>query len=115
MALKISEDCINCAACEMECPYDAIYPGGVNWRKIENKYLHFCTDETLKDEFYSDTHYYIVPDECTECIGISDIPRCMKMCPISGIIPDEKHWESEEHLFSKKIYLDTMHPWKHWN
>ena len=114
MALKITEGCINCAACEIECPYQAIFPGGVNWRAVENKYLHFCRNTSIKDDFVSDSHYYIVPDECTECVGISDIPKCIMVCPIAGIMGDEKHIESLEHLFAKKEYLDTMHPWNSW-
>src|SRR5689334_16531102 len=115
MALKITEDCIKCAACEIECPYEAIYPGGVNWRAAGNEFLHFCRSPKVKDDFFSELHYYIVPDECTECKGISDIPKCIMICPVSGIVPDEAHQESEEHLYSKKKYLDTMHPWKYWN
>jgi ferredoxin len=114
MALKIINDCINCGVCEIECPYDAIFPPGVNWRRMQNKYLSFCEDKSIKDEFYSDNHFYIVPDECTECKGISDVPRCLIVCPISGIVSDEKHWESEEHLYAKKQYLDTLYPWRNW-
>lgn len=114
MALKIMDDCNNCGACEVKCPYNAIFPGGVKWRRVSNKYLRFCEDTCVKDDFYSDTHYYIVPDECTECKGISEYPRCLMICPIAGIVPDGKHWESEEHLYAKKEYLDTLHPWKYW-
>ncbi|HPR29255.1 MAG TPA: 4Fe-4S binding protein, partial [Chitinophagales bacterium] len=28
MAIHITEDCINCGACEPECPNNAIYEGG---------------------------------------------------------------------------------------
>ena len=31
MAIKITSDCINCGACEPECPNNAIYEGGVKW------------------------------------------------------------------------------------
>ena len=31
MAIKITEECINCGACEPECPNNAIYEGGVEW------------------------------------------------------------------------------------
>ena len=31
MATKITEECINCGACEPECPNTAIYEGGVEW------------------------------------------------------------------------------------
>ena len=32
MAIIITEECINCGACEPECPNNAIYEGGVEWR-----------------------------------------------------------------------------------
>jgi ferredoxin len=114
MALKITNDCMNCSACEVECFYGAIFPPGVNWRRMQNKYLSLCEDKSVKDDFYSGTHYYIVPDECTECKGISPIPRCIMMCPVSAIVADKQHWESEEHLYAKKEYLDAMHPWRSW-
>lgn len=31
MAIKITDECIFCAACESECPNNAIYEGGVEW------------------------------------------------------------------------------------
>jgi len=32
MAIKITDECINCGACEPECPNNAIYEGGMEWR-----------------------------------------------------------------------------------
>ena len=32
MAIIITDECINCGACEPECPNNAIYEGGVEWR-----------------------------------------------------------------------------------
>ena len=32
MAIKITDECINCGACEPECPNNAIYEGGAEWR-----------------------------------------------------------------------------------
>ncbi len=32
MAIKITDECINCGACEPECPNNAIYDAGTNWR-----------------------------------------------------------------------------------
>ena len=32
MAIMITEECINCGACEPECPNNAIYEGGAEWR-----------------------------------------------------------------------------------
>ena len=31
MAIMITDECINCGACEPECPNTAIYEGGVEW------------------------------------------------------------------------------------
>ncbi|HRE67957.1 MAG TPA: 4Fe-4S binding protein, partial [Cyclobacteriaceae bacterium] len=31
MAIKITDECINCGACEPECPNTAIYEGGREW------------------------------------------------------------------------------------
>ena len=31
MAIIITEECINCGACEPECPNTAIYEGGIEW------------------------------------------------------------------------------------
>jgi ferredoxin len=39
MAIYInSDDCINCGACEPECPNNAIYEGGSVWTLGENQY-----------------------------------------------------------------------------
>ena len=32
MAIKITDECINCGACEPECPNTAIYEGGAEWK-----------------------------------------------------------------------------------
>src|SRR5262245_5607278 len=32
MATMITSECINCGACEPECPNTAIYQGGVEWQ-----------------------------------------------------------------------------------
>ncbi len=39
MAIRITEDCINCGACEPECPNHAIYEGGVQWRYADGTQL----------------------------------------------------------------------------
>jgi len=35
MAIKITDACINCGACEPECPNTAIYEGGIPWSMQE--------------------------------------------------------------------------------
>ena len=39
MAIKITDECINCGACEPECPNNAIYEGGVEWAKNRNAWF----------------------------------------------------------------------------
>ena len=34
MAIIITDECINCGACEPECPNNAIYEGAVDWKEI---------------------------------------------------------------------------------
>jgi ferredoxin len=108
MPVKITDFCVNCGVCEIICPYNAIYRGGSNWRKAQNRYYVFCDEELEYDEFWSRDHYYIVPYKCTECIGKYPEPICMTVCSKNCCIADEKHRENEEHLYAKKKYLETM-------
>ena len=39
MAIKITDDCINCGACEPECPNNAIYEGAVDWKASDGTSL----------------------------------------------------------------------------
>ena len=39
MAIKITDECINCGACEPECPNNAIYEGGNEWRLADGTSL----------------------------------------------------------------------------
>ncbi len=75
MALTITEDCINCAVCEPECPNGAIFEG---------------------EEIYE-----IDPDRCTECVGHFDAPQCQLVCPVDCIPKDPDHAEDEEALWAK--------------
>lgn len=75
MALKITDECINCDVCEPECPNEAIYPG---------------------EEIYE-----IDPDLCTQCVGHFDKPQCQIVCPVECIPLDPAHVESEEELMEK--------------
>ncbi len=59
MALKINDECINCGACEPECPVEAISEG---------------------DEFYE-----IDADVCVECEGHHEAPQCIEVCPVDCI------------------------------
>jgi ferredoxin len=82
MATKITEECINCGACEPECPNEAITEGP--------------------------EIYVINPDLCTECVGFHDEEQCNAVCPVTCCIPDPNNMESEEVLLAraKKIHPD---------
>lgn len=56
MALTITTECINCGACEHECPNHAITQG--------------------------EDVYVIDADKCTECKGVNDEPACASTCPV---------------------------------
>ena len=75
MALKITDECINCDVCEPECPNQAISQG---------------------------LDYYVInPDLCTECVGHFDTPQCVEVCPVECIPKDELNEETEEQLWQK--------------
>ncbi len=75
VALKITEECINCDVCEPECPNEAI---------------------TMGEDIYE-----INPDLCTECIGHFDEPQCQQVCPVDCIPKDPMHNESYQDLLAK--------------
>lgn len=82
MAFKITEECISCAACETECPNEAISEG--------------------EDIFVID------PNKCTECVGFYDTQQCADVCPVDCCIPDPDHKESRDELLArfKKLHPD---------
>jgi len=55
MANKITEECINCGACEPECPNQAITQG--------------------------DNFYVIEAAKCDECKAAGTDPACKAVCP----------------------------------
>ena len=75
MALMITDDCINCAVCEPECPNEAIFEG---------------------EEIYE-----INSDLCTECVGHFDEPQCQLVCPVDCIPLDPERPESDDQLKEK--------------
>ena len=75
MALRITDQCINCDVCEPECPNSAISPG---------------------EDFY-----VIDPGKCTECVGHFDTPQCREVCPVDCIPLDHDHVERREGLLAK--------------
>lgn len=60
MAMKITDECISCGACEPECPVEAISEG--------------------------DAIYVVNPDVCVECVGHNDSPQCVSVCPVECIV-----------------------------
>ena len=51
MAIIITDECINCGACEPECPNTAIYEGADDWRYKDGKYKKYIiNDKTLLGE-----------------------------------------------------------------
>ena len=113
MAIKITDECINCGACEPECPNNAIYDAGQAWKFSEGTNLKGIIDfgegETLNaDEAQSaisDEVYYIVSDKCTECKGFHDEPQCAAVCPVDCCVPDDNHVESVEILLNRQSFL----------
>lgn len=108
MAIFITDECINCGACEPECPNTAIYEGGVNWELAGKTYSDGDAAPSGAESFHSSDFFYIVPDKCTECVGFHDEPQCAAVCPVDCCIPDTKHVETKEELFKKKEYLDNL-------
>ena len=115
MAIKITDECINCGACEPECPNGAIYAGGDEWRfsdktSVSGSFTSKSGITANADDAQpaiSGDFYYIVTDKCTECAGFHDEPQCASVCPVDCCVPDEDHVESKEELSAKKA---TLHP-----
>jgi ferredoxin len=114
MALKITDDCIQCDACISECPNNAIYEPDQEWSYAEGTSLSGeitlpSTGETVnaeeKHEALSDEYYFIITDKCTECKGFHDEPQCASVCPTDSCVPDEDHQETEDQLMAKKAWL----------
>lgn len=111
MAIKITEECINCGACEPECPNNAIYEGGAEWRFADgtgvkgtftghNSKITVDADEPQTPK--SMDVYFIVSDKCTECVGFHDEPQCAAVCPVDCCIKDEDNVETTDQLLAKK-------------
>lgn len=115
MAIYITDECINCGACEPECPNNAIYEAGDDWKYTDGTSLIGSVDfiggkiidSEANQEAISDEYYYIVPDKCTECKGFHDEPQCAAVCPVDCCIPDENNKETEKELLLKQ---QLLHP-----
>jgi ferredoxin len=82
MALKITDQCINCDVCEPECPNGAISMG--------------------EEIYVIDWH------KCTECVGHFEQPQCREVCPVDCIPLDPEHVESPETLLEKYRELQAV-------
>jgi ferredoxin len=96
MATMITSECINCGACEPECPNTAIYQGGVEWEMNGVKHPPLSAEV-----------FYIVPEKCTECVGFHDHEACAAVCPVDVCIPNPDIPESEAVLLQR---ARELHP-----
>lgn len=81
MAYKITDECIACGSCALECPNEAISEG--------------------------ETIYIIDPERCTECVGAHEHPQCATTCCVGAPALDPEHQESREKLLAK---WKKLHP-----
>ena len=113
MAIIITDECINCGACEPECPNNAIYEAGMQWAIADGNDLTgsfqlasgSVVDAHEKFAPVSDEVYYSVPDKCTECVGFHEEPQCAAVCPVDCCVPDPDHVETEDILLDRKSRL----------
>lgn len=113
MAIIITEECINCGACEPECPNNAIYEGGIEWAMADGTSLtgtyQIETGEMIdvahKNSPISNEVYFIVPDKCTECTGFHEEPQCAAVCPVDCCVQDPDRIETKEQLLDRKERL----------
>ncbi len=90
MSVHITDDCINCSACETECPVHAIMPK-LNVQNILNgKRPKYLNNLFMAKYYQSFDHYYIIPSKCNECQNVYATPRCNAVCPVSSCIADEE-------------------------
>ena len=101
MATTITSECINCGACEPECPNTAIYAGAVGWDLNGESHPAIAQDI-----------YYIVPSKCTECVGFHDHEACAAVCPVDCCIPDPNNLETEGVLLARarELHPETTFP-----
>lgn len=85
MSLRITEDCINCGACEEACPTAAI-----------------TEDEEAGVRV-------IDPERCTECVGFYDRVMCNVECPVECCLEDPDRVEDEETLLTRARALMPDH------
>ncbi|MFA3781490.1 4Fe-4S binding protein [Melioribacteraceae bacterium 4301-Me] len=73
MKAIITDECINCSACAVECPTEAIYQPGKKWQLGKKSF-----------EPISNDHFFIVLEICNSCVGLDNI-KCIAICPMDAI------------------------------
>lgn len=109
----ITDECINCGACEPECPNNAIYEAGENWAISDGTTVTGAftlksgsvVDSDEKHDAVSDDFYFIVTDKCTECEGFHEEPQCAAVCPVDCCVSNPDHEETTEVLLERKASL----------
>ena len=88
MSYMITAECINCSACEMECPVRAITSGP--------------------------SQYVIDPGVCIECEGYYPVARCKWACPVDACVPERAHYLAKSATMLNKgappIVLTKLNP-----
>ncbi len=97
MATMITSECINCGACEPECPNTAIYQGTVEWQAADGS-MHAALSNEI---------FYIVPEKCTECVGFHDHEACAAVCPVDCCVPNPEIPETHDMLLAR---ARVLHP-----
>ncbi len=113
MAIIITDECINCGACEPECPNTAIYEGADDWKYADGTNLKGKlvlpngkkVDADEVQEAVDDEIYFIVADKCTECKGFHEEPQCAAVCPVDCCVPDDSNVETEKELLNKQKFM----------
>lgn len=67
MSHMITAECVNCSACEMECPVRAISPAA--------------------------DQYVINEKICVDCEGYFEVARCKWACPVNACVPQRKDYQ----------------------
>ena len=76
MSHMITAECINCSACEMECPVRAIRPEA--------------------------DQYVIDVDICIDCEGYFKIARCKWACPVNACVPERDSYKYRAAMMARR-------------
>ena len=116
MAVQISEKCVSCGSCEIECPNHAIYEGGTKWTmakgtKVKGAFTLMdgtVVDADQRNPSQSFDTFYIVASKCTECVGFHDKPQCADACQVGACVVSPLYPETMEQLLAKKGNLHGL-------